>query len=88
MLDTGGIYNNNTEKKKTIFLHLTVIIGNDPHWLFPLNKSRLDELLGMEYPEDEINNFKNIFWYTIQKMTESGVSFFSPGDSYGKRFCY
>ena len=75
-------------KKKSIFLHLTEIIGKDPHWQWPLNGQRLDELLDREYPKDEVNNFKNIFWYTILKMKESGVEFSSPGNSYGRKFCY
>lgn len=88
MIDKKNIYNEEAKKQKTIFLHLSEIIGNEPSWLFPLNKERLDELLKMEYPKDEITNFKNIFWYTIQKMKESGVLFYSPGGSYGRRFIY
>lgn len=86
MFDKNHIHNDEATKKKTTFLHLSDIIGNDPNWLFPLNKERLDELLDMEYPKDEVNDFRSVFWYIIQKMKESGVPFFSPGGSYDRRF--
>jgi hypothetical protein len=87
MIDKKNIYNDEAKKKKSVFLHLTEIIGNEPSWIFPLNKERLDVLLNIS-SEDEVNDFKSVFWYTIQKMKESGVNFFSPGGSDGRRFIY
>ncbi|MBA3673539.1 MAG: hypothetical protein H0W75_01035 [Chitinophagaceae bacterium] len=87
MTDKNDI-NNEAEKKKSVFLHLTDIIGNEPHWQFPLNKERLDELLNSDFSKEEVNDFKAIFWATIQKMKESGIQFFSPGGSYGRQFIY
>jgi len=87
MTDKNDI-NNEAVKKKSVFLHITDIIGNEPHWLFPLNKERLDVLLNSDFSKEETNNFKEIFWDTIQKMKESGIQFFSPGGSYGRRFIY
>ncbi len=81
------MYNEEAKKKKTTFLHLTDIIGDEPSWLFPLNKERLDELLNIN-SEDDVNDFKSVFRYTIHKMKESGVNFFSPGGSHGRRFVY
>ncbi|MGI8582396.1 MAG: hypothetical protein ACR2KX_09370 [Chitinophagaceae bacterium] len=80
--------NNEAKKQKSVFLHLTDIIGNEPYWTFPLNKDRLDELLNIEYSKDEVNNFKAIFWDPIQKMKERGIQFFSPRGLYGRQFIY
>ena len=74
--------------EKTIMLYLTDIIGNTPNWLFPLNKERLVQLLLQEKSGEEGNDFKSIFWFAIQKMKDSGVEFFSPGGSYGRKFIY
>lgn len=86
--DKNDINNNEAEKKKSVFLQLTDIIGKEPHWHFPLNKERLDELLNSDFSKEETNDFKAIFWYAIQKMKKNGVQFFSPGGSYGRQFSY
>ncbi len=80
--------NNEAVKKKSVFLHITDIIGNESHWQFPLNKERLDVLLNSDFSKEETNDFKAVFWFAIKKMKESGVQFFSPGGSYGRKFIY
>src|ERR1035437_4060729 len=67
--------------KKSLKFNLINLIGNEPHWTFPLNKARLDILL----QEDD---FKAVFWFAIQKMKESNIQFSSPGNSYGRKFTY
>ncbi len=69
MTDKNDI-NNEAVKKNSVFLHITDIIGNEPHWQFPLNKERLDVLLNSDFFKEETNDFKAIFWDTIQKMNE------------------
>jgi hypothetical protein len=32
--------------------------------------------------------FKAVFWFAIQKMKESNIQFSSPGNSYGRKYCY
>ncbi len=61
MIDNLNTNNSEDKKEKSIFLHLTDIIGNDPHWLFPLNKERFDKLLNSDFSKEEVNDFKAIF---------------------------
>jgi hypothetical protein len=75
MIDKSDIHNNEAQKKMSVFLHLRDIIGTEPHWQFPLNKERLDELLHSDFSKGEENDFKAVFWFAIEKMKKNGVQF-------------
>jgi hypothetical protein len=67
-------------------LSIKKITGNI-NWQFPMSKEVFEQLQKIN-PRTERNDFSSLYHFSIAKMKEAGVTFYSPGASPGRRFTY